>query len=104
MGNIQRRPNGQWRARYRDPAGRERARHFRRRLDAERWLASVENAKHRGEWIDPALSRITVGEWAERWLKAQVQLKPLTLAAQAPRQGADPPGMGKGAPRRGNSR
>jgi integrase len=95
MGNIQRRPNGQWRARYRDPAGRERARHFRRRLDAERWLASVENAKHRGEWIDPALSRITVGEWAERWLKAQVQLKPLTLAAQAPRQGADSPGMGK---------
>lgn len=79
MGNIQKRPNGQWRARYRDPGGRERARHFRRRLDAERWLASVESAKHRGEWIDPSLARITVGEWAERWLKAQVQLKPQTL-------------------------
>jgi integrase len=79
MGNIQKRPGGQWRARYRDPGGRERARHFRRRLDAERWLASVESAKHRGEWIDPALARITVGEWAERWLKAQVQLKPQTL-------------------------
>lgn len=78
MGNIQKRPNGQWRARYRDPAGRERARHFGRRLDAERWLASVETAKHRGEWIDPALSRITVGEWATKWLAAQVQLKPLT--------------------------
>lgn len=78
MGNIQRRPNGRWRARYRDPAGRERARHFGRRLDAERWLASVETAKHRGEWIDPALSRITVGEWATKWLAAQVQLKPLT--------------------------
>ena len=79
MGNVQRRPNGRWRARYRDPGGRERARHFPRRLDAERWLASVENAKHRGEWIDPALARITVGEWAERWLKTQVQLKPQTL-------------------------
>jgi integrase len=79
MGNIQKRPSGQWRARYRDPFGKEHARHFRRRLDAERWLASVENAKHRGEWIDPALSRITVGDWAEKWLAAQVQLKPLTL-------------------------
>jgi integrase len=79
MGNVQKRPSGQWRARYRDPFGKEHARHFRRRLDAERWLASVENAKHRGEWIDPALSRITVGEWAEKWLAAQVQLKPLTL-------------------------
>jgi len=78
MGNVQRRPQGQWRARYRDPAGREHARHFRRRIDAERWLASVENAKHRGEWIDPTLSRITVGEWAAKWLAAQVQLKPLT--------------------------
>ncbi len=79
MGSVQKRPGGQWRARYRDPGGRERARHFRRRLDAERWLASVESAKHRGEWIDPALARITVGEWAERWLRAQVQLKPQTL-------------------------
>lgn len=78
MGNIQKRPTGQWRARYRDPSGKEHARHFRRRLDAERWLASVENAKHRGEWIDPSLSRITVGEWAAKWLEAQVQLKPLT--------------------------
>lgn len=78
MGNVQKRPSGQWRARYRDPAGKEHARHFRRRLDAERWLASIENAKHRGEWIDPSLSRITVGEWAAKWLEAQVQLKPLT--------------------------
>ena len=78
MGNVQKRENGKWRARYRDPFGKEHARHFGRRIDAERWLASVENAKHRGEWIDPALSRITVGEWAERWMAAQVHLKPAT--------------------------
>jgi len=78
MGSVRRRPNGSWRARYRDPFGKEHARHFQRRLDAERWLASVENAKHRGEWIDPALSRITVAEWSQKWMDAQVQLKPLT--------------------------
>ena len=48
MGSIQKRENGMWRARYRDPSGRERARHFRRKIDAERWLVSVEGAKHRG--------------------------------------------------------
>ena len=78
MGNVQKRPGGQWRARYRDPNGKEHARHFPRRIDAERWLVSVENAKHRGEWIDPALSRITLGEWAQRWMTAQVHLKPQT--------------------------
>ena len=78
MGNIQKRDNGMWRARYRDPSGRERARHFKRKIDAERWLVSVEGAKHRGEWIDPAMSRITVGDWSTRWLQGQSQLKPQT--------------------------
>jgi integrase len=80
MGSVRRRPDGKWRARYRDPAGREHARHFRRKIDAERWLASTETSKARGEWIDPALARMTVGEWATRWLDAQVHLKPSTAA------------------------
>lgn len=71
MGNIQKRDNGTWRARYRDPSGRERARHFKRKIDAERCLISVEGAKHRGEWIDPAMSRINVGDWSTRWLQGQ---------------------------------
>ena len=78
MGNIQKRENGKWRARYRDPSGRERARHVPRKIDAERWLVAVENTKHRGEWIDPAMARITVGDWSTRWLQGQSQLKPLT--------------------------
>jgi hypothetical protein len=52
-GNVARRPNGKWRARYRDAAGREHARHLDRKIDATRWLASVEVAKTRGEWVDP---------------------------------------------------
>ena len=80
MGNIQKRPNGAWRARYRDPFGHEHSRHFPRKIDAERWLTAVETSKHRGEWIDPALARITVSDWAEKWRQAQVQLKPQTRA------------------------
>ena len=78
MGNIQKQPNGRWRARYRDPSGRERARHFVRKIDAERWLIAIESTKHRGEWVDPAMPRITVGDWSTRWLQGQSQLKPGT--------------------------
>ena len=78
MGNVSKRPNGRWRARYRDPAKKEHARDFRRRLDAERWLASVETSKTRGEWLDPSLGKIDFGTWAERWLAGQAQLRPST--------------------------
>ena len=78
-GNIQRRPDGKWRARYRDANHREHARHFSRKRDAEQWLASQEVAIARGEWVDPALSKITVGEWLPEWLALQVQLKPSTM-------------------------
>jgi hypothetical protein len=41
MASIQKRPNGSWRARYRDLDGRENARHFTRRVDAQRWLDEI---------------------------------------------------------------
>ena len=38
MASIKKRHNGKWRARYRDEAGKEHARHFGRRVDAQKWL------------------------------------------------------------------
>lgn len=35
MASIQKRDNGRWRARYRDAAGREHAKHFDRKTDAQ---------------------------------------------------------------------
>lgn len=37
MASITRRSEGKWRARYRDEAGREHARHFDHRVDGQRW-------------------------------------------------------------------
>jgi integrase len=79
-GNVAKRPDGRWRARYRDAKGKVHARHFDRKLDATRWLASVEVARARGEWVDPVLARVRVGEWSAVWLAGQVQLKPSTRA------------------------
>lgn len=74
--SVQKRPDGKYRARYRDPAGRERARHFDRKIDADRWVAAKKTAVARGEWVDPALSDIAVGEWAPVWLDSKAALKP----------------------------
>jgi len=79
-GNVHKRPNGQWRARYRDASHREHARHFSRKVDAERWLAAMEVSISRGEWLDPAHGKVRVGDWAAQWLADQVQLKPSTFA------------------------
>lgn len=47
MANIQKRLNGTWRARYRDSAGKEHARHFARRVDAQAWRDGVTTAVDR---------------------------------------------------------
>jgi integrase len=53
-----------WCVRYRDPSGRERSKSFRRRIDAERFLVSIESSKLRGEWIDPRLASTRFEDFA----------------------------------------
>jgi Phage integrase, N-terminal SAM-like domain len=67
-----------WRARYRDPSGRERSKSFARKVDAERFLVAVEDAKLRGAYVDPAAGRVPFAEWAERWEQATATLRPST--------------------------
>ncbi len=67
-----------WYVRYRDPSGRQRTKTFDRRVDAERYLTTVESSKLTGSYVDPARGRVTVGEWADQWLHGQAHLKPST--------------------------
>ena len=78
MASIARRPDGTYRPRYRDENGKEHARHFKRKVDAQRWLNSVTAALETGNYVDPRAGRIKVGEWAEKWFEGQAQLKPTT--------------------------
>lgn len=71
-GSVAKRPNGQWRARYRDDAGKEHARHFARKVDAQQWLDQVTAAQVRGDYVDPAAGRITLKAYAQRWQGVQV--------------------------------
>ncbi len=69
-----------WQVRYRDPSGRERAKSFLKKVEADRFAVTVESNKLRGEWTDPHLSRTSVAEWSERWMRTKTNLKPKTLA------------------------
>ena len=68
MASIKRRENGQWRARYRDDAGKEHARHFARRIDAQGWIDTVTSSLVQGTHVDPKTARMTVEAWCTTWL------------------------------------
>jgi integrase len=78
MASVKKRPDGRWRARYRDPDGKEHARHFDTRRDAERWLDTIRGELATDAYIDPSASKQTFREYAETWRAAQVH-RPATV-------------------------
>jgi integrase len=67
--SIAKRENGKWRARFRDDSGREHARHFDRKVDAQNWLDEITTSVGAGTYVDPKAAKTTVGEWCDRWLE-----------------------------------
>ena len=63
MASIKRHENGRWRARYYDTDGRQHARHFTRRTDAQAWIDEQTAKLVTGPHIAPRQARVTVGEW-----------------------------------------
>jgi hypothetical protein len=61
-----------------DPSGKQPTKTFDRKLDAERFLTTVEGAELTGTYIDPQAVQFTVGLWVQRWLDGQTHLKPTT--------------------------
>ena len=78
MAHVQKR-NGRWHARWREDDGRERAVAFDRKVDAERWLDSVQGDLVRGSYVDPQAGRELFADVASRWLSVQVH-RPTTAA------------------------
>lgn len=79
MATIRRHPkSGRWQVRYRDPSGRQRAKNFDRKVDADRFAATVSADVYRGDYVDPQLGRTTVGEFAARWTSTRQHLAQAT--------------------------
>ncbi len=69
-----------WRARYVDDSGREHAKGFSRKVDAQQWLSKQVSDQVTGTWTDPALSAVTFGVMAERWISTKAPRAPKTVA------------------------
>src|SRR3954471_22299267 len=78
MASIARRPDGTWRPRYRDAEGKEHARHFARKADAQRWLDEVTASIVTGTYVDPRAGEVTFRDYAVEWLAMQ-PLRPTTV-------------------------
>jgi integrase len=83
MASIRKRKHedgGGYQVRYRDPNGRARAKSFKRKVDASQFAQAVEADKARGEWLDPRLARVTLGQYVDEWRPSIGNLKPSTKA------------------------
>ncbi len=79
MASIKKRPDGRWRARYRDATGREHARHFDRKVDGQRWLDEVTTSIVTGMYVDPKTAKTTVAEWCDTWLEGYATRRTSTV-------------------------
>lgn len=69
-----------YRVRYRKPDRSQTDRRgFRTKREAELFLASVEIAVARGEFVDASAARAQIGDLGGRWLANQTHLKPSSL-------------------------
>jgi integrase len=72
-----------WRALYRDNENKQRSKSFDRKADAQRFLATVEADQLRGTYVDPRAGRITLSEYAETFMAAQVWREGTRATAQS---------------------
>lgn len=71
MASIRQRPDGVWRARYRDDAGKEHARHFKLKREAQRWLDEVTTSIVSGQYVDPKAGSAVWEPWVSDWIERQ---------------------------------
>src|SRR5437588_509819 len=68
MASIEKRPDGKWRARWREyPGGPQRSKHFDRKVDAEQHLVKTQHDLLTGAYVDPTKARTTVKEYYATW-------------------------------------
>ncbi|MDG4825672.1 site-specific integrase [Asanoa sp. WMMD1127] len=74
MATVKRRTDDRpkpWEVRWRDEAGRQRKRAFARKVEADRFRASIEHSLNTGAYVDPQAGKETFQAYAERWRVAQ---------------------------------
>ena len=70
---VQSRKGTRYRARWRDLDGKDKARTFPTKKDADRFANKIEHDLNVGGYHDPRSGRITIFEYGEQWRRAQLQ-------------------------------
>jgi hypothetical protein len=60
-----------WEVRIYDPSGRQVSKSFATKRDAERWERETRVRIDRGDYLDPAIGRLTLADWWETWTSMQ---------------------------------
>lgn len=68
MASIDKRPNGKFRARWREyPSGPQKTRTFGRKVDAEQFLVEVQHRILSGTYTPPEAGRVTLAAYTAEW-------------------------------------
>ncbi|MFI7010028.1 tyrosine-type recombinase/integrase [Streptomyces sp. NPDC050145] len=62
---------GSWQARYRDPAGKQKAKNFAKKGEADDFLDDVRTRVRRRTYNDPVRGEITLADWWDKWWPSQ---------------------------------
>jgi len=80
MSSVEQLGTDRWRARWRDPGGRQKAKTFTQKDFADHYLRNINAAIQMRTYVDPSLGCVKVKDFAAKWMSAQGHLKPSTRA------------------------
>lgn len=79
MASVQKTSSSTWQVRYKDPETRKhRAKTFKRKVDAQRFLHSVEHSINSGTYIGADRAMVRVGDWVRQHVEERADLAPST--------------------------
>lgn len=81
FGSIRQTALGEFQASYIGPDGRRHfaPRRFKKEPEADKWLSKVEAIIDSGDWTDPQRAKITLADYAEKWIGERAGLRPRTV-------------------------
>lgn len=71
MSFVSRTPEGNYRANWREPSGQQKAKTFRTKTEAKRFLAEIDGSLSRGLYVDPHAGRLLFATHAQQWLDSR---------------------------------
>ena len=71
MSFVSRTPEGNYRANWREPSGQQKAKTFRTKTEAKRFLAEIDGSLSRGLYVDPHAGRLLFATHAREWLDSR---------------------------------